>query len=70
MIYDENTSKVKGVNTNQDCLRARRVRSSSIHDDYEYDLRRRLGSKRTLGGWHFIFLLALSLYVTMGYNLR
>ena len=22
MTYDENTSKVKGVNTNQDCLRA------------------------------------------------
>ena len=35
MIYDENTNKVKGVNTNQYCLRARRVRSSSIHDDYE-----------------------------------
>ena len=29
MTYDENTSKVKGVNTNQNCLRAIGVRSSS-----------------------------------------
>ena len=35
MTYDENTSKVKGVNTNWDCLRAIGVSSSSIHDDYE-----------------------------------